>query len=79
VATLIEELERDIPRAEEELGSDARIVREMRRQLIGLRAEQTLRVRLVFPNPTEKEADLPTRYRQRSNPKQSHHKTRPPL
>jgi len=48
MATLIEQLEHDIPRAEERLGFDARIVREMRRQLIGLKAEQTMRNQLVF-------------------------------
>ena len=53
--SLIEDLEHDIPRAEERLGSDARIVREMRRQLDGLRAEQRLRDQLVFPNPTKVE------------------------
>ena len=37
--TLIEQLEYDIPRAEERLGSDARIVRQMRRQLEGIKAE----------------------------------------
>jgi hypothetical protein len=46
--TLIEQLEYDIPRAEERLGSDARIVRQMRRQLVGLKAERRLRDRLVF-------------------------------
>ena len=46
--TLIEQLEYDIPRAEERLGSDARIVRQMRRQLDGLKAESRLRDRLVF-------------------------------
>jgi len=46
--TLIEQLEYDIPRAEERLGSDARIVRQMRRQLDGLKAERRLRDRLVF-------------------------------
>ena len=46
--TLIEQLEYDIPRAEERLGSDARIVRQMRRQLDGLKAESKLRDRLVF-------------------------------
>jgi len=46
--TLIEQLEYDIPRAEERLGSDARIVRQMRRQLDGLRAGSRLRDRLVF-------------------------------
>ena len=45
---LIQQLEWDIPRAEEELGSDARIVREMRRQLAGLKAEGYLRDQLVF-------------------------------
>ena len=46
--TLIEQLEYDIPKAEERLGSDARIVRQMRRQLDGLKAESRLRDRLVF-------------------------------
>jgi len=46
--TLIEQLEYDIPRAEERLGSDARIVRQMRRQLEGLKAESRLRDQLVF-------------------------------
>lgn len=46
--TLIEQLEYDIPRAEERLGTDARIVRQMRRQLDGLKAESRLRDRLVF-------------------------------
>ena len=46
--TLLEQLEYDIPRAEERLGSDARIVRQMRRQLDGLKAESRLRDRLVF-------------------------------
>jgi hypothetical protein len=46
--TLIDQLEYDIPRAEERLGSDARIVRQMRRQLDGLKAESRLRDRLVF-------------------------------
>ena len=46
--TLIEQLEYDIPRAEERLGSDARILRQMRRQLDGLKAESRLRDRLVF-------------------------------
>jgi len=55
MATLIENLEHDIPRAEEELGHDARIVREMRRQLAGLKAEKYLRVQLVFPEESEKE------------------------
>ena len=48
MATLIQELEQDIPRAEERLGSDARIVREMRRQLEGLKAESKLNDQLVF-------------------------------
>jgi len=55
MATLIEQLEHDIPKAEERLGFDARIVREMRRQLIGLKAEQHLRVQLVFPPEPTKE------------------------
>jgi hypothetical protein len=46
--TLIEQLEYDIPRAEERLGSDARIVRQMKRQLEGLKADSRLRDRLVF-------------------------------
>jgi hypothetical protein len=46
--TLIEQLEYDIPRAEERLGSDARIVRQMRRQLEGLKAESRLGDKLVF-------------------------------
>jgi len=46
--TLTEQLEYDIPRAEERLGSDARIVRQMRRQLEGLKAESRLRDRLIF-------------------------------
>jgi hypothetical protein len=46
--TLIEQLEYDIPRAEERLGSDARIVQQMRRQLEGLKADSRLRDRLVF-------------------------------
>ena len=46
--TLIEQLEYDIPRAEERLGSDARIVRQMRRQLEGLKAESSLKDQLVF-------------------------------
>jgi len=46
--TLIEQLEYDIPRAEERLGSDARIVRQMRRQLEGIKAESRLRDQLVF-------------------------------
>jgi len=45
---LIEQLEYDIPRAEERLGSDARIVRQMRRQLEGIKAESRLRDQLVF-------------------------------
>ena len=48
MATLIQELEMDIPRAEERLGSDARIVREMKRQLEGLKAESRLSDQLVF-------------------------------
>ena len=46
--TLIEQLEYDIPRAEERLGSDARIVRQMRRQLDGMKAESRLGDQLVF-------------------------------
>ena len=46
--TLIEQLEYDIPRAEERLGSDARIVRQMRRQLEGIKAERRLGEQLVF-------------------------------
>ena len=46
--TLIEQLEYDIPRAEERLGSDARIVRQMRRQLEGIKAEGRLGDQLVF-------------------------------
>ena len=46
--TLIEQLEYDIPRAEERLGFDARIVQQMRCQLDGLKAESRLRDRLVF-------------------------------
>jgi hypothetical protein len=46
--TLIEQLEYDIPRAEERLGSDARIVRQMRRQLEGIKAESRLGDTLVF-------------------------------
>ena len=53
--TLIEQLEYDIPRAEERLGSDARIVRQMRRQLDGLKAESRLRDRLVFSVSTSKQ------------------------
>ena len=50
MATLIENLEQDIPRAEERLGFDARIVREMRRQLSGLKAEQQFQPWLNFPD-----------------------------
>ena len=46
--TLIEQLEYDIPRAEERLGSDARIVRQMRRQLEGIKAESRLGDQQVF-------------------------------
>jgi hypothetical protein len=46
--TLVEQLEYDIPRAEERLGSDARIVRQMRRQLEGIKAESRLGDKLVF-------------------------------
>ena len=46
--TLIDQLEYDIPRAEERLGSDARIVRQMRRQLEGIKAESRLGDQLVF-------------------------------
>ena len=46
--TLIEQLEYDIPRAEERLGSDARIVRQMRRQLEGIKVESRLGDQLVF-------------------------------
>ena len=46
--TLIEQLEYDIPRAEERLGSDARIVRQMKRQLEGIKAESRLGDKLVF-------------------------------
>ena len=46
--TLIEQLEYDIPRAEERLGSDARIVRQMRGQLEGIKAESRLGDQLVF-------------------------------
>jgi len=53
--TLSEQLEYDIPRAEERLGSDARIVRQMRRQLEGIKAESRLRDRLVFNDPTTKQ------------------------
>jgi len=52
--TLIEQLEYDIPRAEERLGSDARIVRQMRRQLEGLKAESRLGDQLVFDISTPK-------------------------
>ena len=55
--TLIEQLEYDIPRAEERLGSDARIVRQMRRQLDGLKAESKLRDRLVFNVSTSKQGN----------------------
>ena len=55
--TLIEQLEYDIPRAEERLGSDARIVRQMRRQLDGLKAESRLGDQLVFDvSPTKAES-----------------------
>ena len=54
--TLIEQLEYDIPRAEERLGSDARIVRQMRRQLEGIKAESRLGDQLVFNvSPTKAE------------------------
>jgi len=54
--TLIEQLEYDIPRAEERLGSDARIVRQMRRQLEGIKAESRLGDQLVFDvSPTKLE------------------------
>jgi len=53
--TLIEQLEYDIPRAEERLGSDARIVRQMRRQLEGIKAESRLRDRLVHNDLTTKQ------------------------
>ena len=46
--TLIEQIEYDIPRAEERLGSDARIVRQMRRQLEGIKAESRLGDQLVL-------------------------------
>lgn len=46
--TLIEQLEYDIPKAEERLGSDARTVRQMRRQLEGIKAESRLGDQLVF-------------------------------
>ena len=52
--TLIEQLEYDIPRAEERLGSDARIVRQMRRQLEGIKAESRLGDQLVFNVSTSK-------------------------
>jgi len=55
--TLIEQLEYDIPRAEERLGSDARIVRQMRRQLEGIKAESRLEDQLVFDvSPTKVES-----------------------
>lgn len=55
--TLIEQLEYDIPRAEERLGSDARIVRQMRRQLEGIKAESRLGDQLVFNvSPTKVES-----------------------
>ena len=55
--TLIEQLEYDIPKAEERLGSDARIVRQMRRQLDGLKAESRLGDQLVFNvSPTKVES-----------------------
>ena len=55
--TLIEQLEYDIPRAEERLGSDARIVRQMRRQLEGIKAESRLGDQLVFDvSPTKVES-----------------------
>ena len=55
--TLIEQLEYDIPRAEERLGSDARIVRQMRRQLEGIKAESRLGDQLVFNvSPTKAES-----------------------
>ena len=55
--TLIEQLEYDIPRAEERLGSDARIVRQMRRQLEGLKAESRLGDQLAFnASPTKAES-----------------------
>ena len=75
--SLIEDLEHDIPRAEERLGFDARIVREMKRQLDGLRAEQRLRDQLVFPNPTKVkigEDGSVTRRRQPSSPTKSQHR-----
>ena len=52
--TLIEQLEYDIPKAEERLGSDARIVRQMRRQLDGIKAEGRLGDQLVFNVSTPK-------------------------
>ena len=52
--TLIEQLEYDIPKAEERLGSDARIVRQMRRQLEGIKAESRLGDQLVFNVSTSK-------------------------
>jgi len=54
--TLIEQLEYDIPRAEERLGSDARIVRQMRRQLEGIKAESRLGDQLVC-NVSAKKAE----------------------
>ena len=55
--TLIEQLEYDIPRAEERLGYDARIVRQMRRQLEGIKAESRLGDQLVFDiSPTKVES-----------------------
>ena len=55
--TLIEQLEYDIPRAEERLGTDARIVRQMRRQLEGIKAESRLGDQLVFNvSPTKVES-----------------------
>jgi hypothetical protein len=55
--TLIEQLEYDIPRAEERLGPDARIVRQMRRQLEGIKAESRLGDQLVFNvSPTKAES-----------------------
>ena len=53
--TLIEQLEYDIPKAEERLGSDARIVRQMRRQLEGIKAERRLGDQLVFNVSATKE------------------------
>jgi hypothetical protein len=55
--TLIEQLEYDIPRAEERLGSDSRIVQQMRRQLEGIKAESRLGDQLVFDvSPSEAES-----------------------